>query len=47
MASLTGSGCVVGACTGLSALELAGLGSDGFTVGLSVGSGVPGLTLIA
>jgi hypothetical protein len=47
VASLTRSGCVVAACTGLSALELAGLGSDGFTVGLSVGSGVPGLTLIA
>jgi hypothetical protein len=47
VANLMGSGCVVKACTGLSALELAGLGSDGFTVGLSVGSGVPGLTLIA
>jgi hypothetical protein len=46
VASLTGSGCAVGACTGLSA-DPAGLGSDGFTVGLSVGSGVPGLTLIA
>jgi hypothetical protein len=47
VASLMGSGCAVGAGTGLSAFEPAGLGSKAFTDGLSVGSGVPGLILIA
>jgi hypothetical protein len=47
VASLTGSGCAVGACTGLSALEPAGLGSKASTDGLSVGSGAPGSIFIA
>jgi hypothetical protein len=46
VASLTGSGCAVGAFTGLSALPPAGLGSKALTDGLSVGSGAPGLILI-
>jgi hypothetical protein len=47
VASLTGSGCAEEVCAGLSALEAAPAGSAGFRAGLSVGSGAPGLSLIA
>ena len=46
VASLTGSGCAVGVFTGLLAGAV-GFGTEGFTDGLSVGSGAPGPILIA